>query len=162
MSFSRVCLYLSLAALLTCVPASAATTKTHHAASSRAKTAHRLSTHAGKRSHKMHGQQAIDSERVTQIQQALVREHYLSAEPNGEWDSTTQAAMQKYQADHGWQTRLMPDSRALKALGLGPDYSTAINAKDVAANNGGAGPAPAAGVSSAQATGFTASSGVNR
>ncbi len=37
--------------------------------------------------------------------------------------------MQKYQADQGWQTKLMPDSRALKKLGLGPDYSTAINAK---------------------------------
>jgi hypothetical protein len=145
------------------LPVSAATTtKTHHAASSHAKTAHRLSTHPGKRSHKLHGQQAIDSERVTQIQTALAREHYLSAEPNGEWDSTTQAAMQKYQADHGWQTRLMPDSRALKSLGLGPDYSTAINAKDVAANNGGAGSMPSAAVSSAQATGFTAASGVNR
>ncbi len=38
------------------------------------------------------------------------------------------AAMQKYQADQGWQTKLMPDSRALKKLGLGPDYSNAINA----------------------------------
>ena len=37
--------------------------------------------------------------------------------------------MQKYQADHGWQTKLMPDSRALKKLGLGPDYSGAINAQ---------------------------------
>ena len=143
-------------------PAFAATAKAHHATSSHARTAHRLSTHARKRSHKLHGQQAIDSERVTQIQQALVREHYLSAEPNGEWDSTTQAAMQKYQADHGWQTRLLPDSRALKALGLGPDYSTAINAKDVAANNGSFAPAPAASVPSTQAAGFTAASGINR
>ena len=38
--------------------------------------------------------------------------------------------MQKYQSDQGWQTKLMPDSRALKKLGLGPDYSSAINAKD--------------------------------
>ena len=38
--------------------------------------------------------------------------------------------MQKFQADQGWQTKLTPDSRALKKLGLGPDYSTAINAKD--------------------------------
>jgi hypothetical protein len=28
--------------------------------------------------------------------------------------------MQKYQGDHGWQTKLTPDSRALIALGLGP------------------------------------------
>ncbi len=77
----------------------------------------------------MRGQQAIEPERVTQIQQALIREHYLTGEADGKWDATTIAAMQKYQADHGWQTKLMPDSRALKKLGLGPDYSEAINAK---------------------------------
>ena len=64
----------------------------------------------------------------SQIQQALIREHYLSGDATGKWDATTQAAMQKYQADQGWQTKLMPDSRALKKLGLGPDYSNAINA----------------------------------
>ena len=81
-------------------------------------------------SHKLHGQQAIEPARVTEIQQALIREHYLTGEANGKWDATTKAAMQKYQADQGWQTKLMPDSRALKKLGLGPDYSNAINAKD--------------------------------
>jgi hypothetical protein len=29
--------------------------------------------------------------------------------------------MQKYQADNGWQTKLVPDSRAIIKLGLGPD-----------------------------------------
>ena len=80
------------------------------------------------KSHKLHGQQAIDSERVTAIQTALVREHYLSSEPSGKWDADTQAAMLKFQADQGWQTRLTPDSRALIKLGLGPNHSTAINA----------------------------------
>jgi peptidoglycan hydrolase-like protein with peptidoglycan-binding domain len=74
------------------------------------------------------GQQAIDSERVIQIQQALIREHYMTGDATGNWDSSTIAAMQKFQADQGWQTKLMPDSRALKKLGLGPDYSNAINA----------------------------------
>ena len=78
----------------------------------------------------MRGQQAIEPERVTEIQLALIREHYLNEEANGEWDAATIAAMQKYQADQGWQTKLTPDSRALKKLGLGPDYSNAINAKD--------------------------------
>jgi len=76
----------------------------------------------------MHGQQAIDSERVTAIQTALVREHYLTSEPSGKWDAETQAAMLKFQADQGWQTRLTPDSRALIKLGLGPNHSSAINA----------------------------------
>jgi peptidoglycan hydrolase-like protein with peptidoglycan-binding domain len=78
----------------------------------------------------MHGQQAIDSERVTQIQQALIREHYLSGEPSAKWDSETQAAMLKFQGDQGWQTKLMPDSRALIKLGLGPNHSDAINASE--------------------------------
>jgi hypothetical protein len=113
------------------------------------------------RSHRIHGQQAIDSERVTQIQQALIRQHYLTGEPSGQWDATTQAAMQKYQADQGWQTRLTPDSRALVKLGLGPDYSTAINAKDIASS--GSATAPAASSDASQQTaGFAAASGVNQ
>ena len=31
--------------------------------------------------------------------------------------------MQQYQSDHGWQTKLMPDSRALISLGLGPNHT---------------------------------------
>ncbi len=110
------------------------------------------------KSHKLHGQQVIDSNRVTEIQQALIREHYLNGEASGNWDSTTQAAMAKYQSDQGWQTRLTPDSRALKKLGLGPDYSTAINANGSAF----AAPAPASSIPAAQAAGFAAASRVNQ
>lgn len=85
--------------------------------------------HSSLRSRRQRGQQSIDPERVTQIQQALIGKHYLTGDPTGKWDATTVAAMQKFQADNGWQTKLMPDSRALMKLGLGPDYSTAINAK---------------------------------
>jgi hypothetical protein len=66
--------------------------------------------------------------------------------------------MQKYQADNGWQTKLMPDSRALLKLGLGPDYSTAINAK-------GSSFAPAQPRTNTPPTltaGFVAGSGVNQ
>jgi hypothetical protein len=107
---------------------------------------------------KVHGQQAIAPERVTEIQQALSREHYLSKDADGQWDSTTTAAMQKYQADQGWQTKLMPDSRALKKLGLGPDYSTAINAKTATF----ADPPPVSTIPSGVASGFAQGSGVNR
>jgi hypothetical protein len=77
---------------------------------------------------KTRGQQSIDPQRATAIQQALIREHYLNSEPTGRWDEETQAAMTKFQADQGWQTKLTPDSRALIKLGLGPDHSGAINA----------------------------------
>jgi len=161
-SLKRICFYCCLAVLLACVPASASTRTRHRSAFSHARTARHTSLHT-RRHHRIRGQQAIEPDRVTEIQQALVREHYMTGDPNGEWDSTTQAAMQKYQADHGWQTRLMPDSRALKALGLGPDYSSAINAKDVVANNGAAqAPAPAPAVPVPQAAGFAAAAGVNQ
>ena len=73
------------------------------------------------------GQQAIDSERARQIQQALIREHYLDGAPTGAWDSATQAAMQRYQADQGWQSKTTPDSRALIKLGLGPSPEHLLN-----------------------------------
>jgi hypothetical protein len=73
------------------------------------------------------GQKAIDGERARQIQEALIREHYLEGEPSGNWDSATQAAMQRYQADQGWQTKTIPDSRALIKLGLGPSPEHLLN-----------------------------------
>jgi peptidoglycan hydrolase-like protein with peptidoglycan-binding domain len=128
---------------------------THHAAKS-TRTSAKTSTKS--RHKKLHGQQAIDSSRVTEIQQALIRQHYMTGEANGEWDSSTIAAMQKFQADQGWQTKLMPDSRAIKKLGLGPDYSNAINAS----GSSFAEPKPAAEIPSTLASGFAAASGVNR
>jgi peptidoglycan hydrolase-like protein with peptidoglycan-binding domain len=74
---------------------------------------------------KRKGQQVIKPERVTEIQEALIREKYLTGEPNGKWDARTQAAMTRYQADNGWQSKVTPDSRALIKLGLGPNYSQA-------------------------------------
>jgi peptidoglycan hydrolase-like protein with peptidoglycan-binding domain len=59
-----------------------------------------------KTSSKVHGQQGIDTERATQIQQALIREHYMTGTPSGQWDDATKAAMTKFQADNGWQTKL--------------------------------------------------------
>jgi hypothetical protein len=67
----------------------------------------------------------IDSARATQIQNALIKAGYLSGSPSGVWDAPTQAAMEKLQADNGWQTKLVPDSRALIKLGLGNSYSPA-------------------------------------
>lgn len=91
---------------------------------------------------------------MLQIQQALIREHYLNGEASGSWDATTNAAMQKYQADQGWQTKLMPDSRALKKLGLGADYSNAINAKTSSFND----PPPSNTIPADRVAGFAAGS----
>jgi peptidoglycan hydrolase-like protein with peptidoglycan-binding domain len=73
------------------------------------------------------GQQKIDTQRAREIQEALIREHYLNGKASGVWDDTSQKAMQKYQADHGWQSKTTPDSRALIKLGLGPDHVHLLN-----------------------------------
>jgi peptidoglycan hydrolase-like protein with peptidoglycan-binding domain len=80
---------------------------------------------------KVRGQQAIQGDRARQIQTALVREGYMKGEPSGVWDQSTKDAMTRYQADHGWQTKTLPDSRALIQLGLGPSHEDAINAQAV-------------------------------
>jgi peptidoglycan hydrolase-like protein with peptidoglycan-binding domain len=151
--FLRGSLTVVLLAILAASPAFA-TRSRHGSSSSRSRTLHK----AAPKSHKLHGQQAIESARVTEIQEALIREHYLSGQANGKWDSTTEAAMQKYQADQGWQTKLMPDSRALKKLGLGPDYSTAINAKD----SSFADPPSVRTIPVPQSEGFASAAGVSR
>jgi hypothetical protein len=71
----------------------------------------------------VHGQRSIDSSRASEIQKALIQQKYLTGAPSGQWDSQTQAAMRQYQTDHGWQTKLTPDSRALISLGLGPNHT---------------------------------------
>jgi hypothetical protein len=76
---------------------------------------------------KKRGQQKIDKTRTQAIQEALIREHYLHGEPSGSWDASTQKALEKYQADHGWQAKVVPDSRALISLGLGPDHDHLLN-----------------------------------
>jgi hypothetical protein len=64
---------------------------------------------------------AMDTERATQIQTALIKSGYLSGQATGSWDAQSIAAMQKLQSDNGWQTKIVPDSRALIKLGLGPN-----------------------------------------
>jgi hypothetical protein len=76
---------------------------------------------------KPRGQQKIDSDRVQAIQEALIREHYLSGEASGTWNQGSEDAMRRYQADHGWQSKAVPDSRALIKLGLGPSHDHLLN-----------------------------------
>jgi hypothetical protein len=119
---------------------------------------HRYLHHHYYRHARVRGQQAIQPERVTQIQQALIKAHYMSGDPTGKWDDTTRAAMQKYQADNGWQTKITPDARALVKLGLGEDYSDAINAKNLSL----ASPPPAAQIPASEEAGFAAAAGVSQ
>ena len=69
----------------------------------------------------------MDSERVQAIQVALIREHYLSGDATGTWNAASEEAMRRYQADNGWQSKTVPDSRALIKLGLGPSKDHLLN-----------------------------------
>lgn len=111
---------------------SSASSPKHHSAStssgakkSSSKTTGKHSSH--KKSSRVRGQQKIDSTRAMAIQEALIREHYLTGEPAGTWNDASESAMRRYQADHGWQSKTVPDSRALISLGLGPSKDNLLN-----------------------------------
>jgi|SRR5580704_1319758 hypothetical protein len=111
----------------------AKTTSTNHtksasASSSRTSSARtkRASTRKSKKK-TARGQQKIEPERAQAIQQALIREHYLAGDAAGTWNQASEDAMRKYQADHGWQSKTVPDSRALISLGLGPNHDHLLN-----------------------------------
>ena len=111
-------------------PSSSSTS--HSAKSKTAKTnstSSSTSSRRGKKSKKTakRGQEKIDSGRTQQIQEALIRQHYLSGEPTGKWDAATEDALRKFQGDNGWQNKTVPDSRALIKLGLGPSHDHLLN-----------------------------------
>ena len=130
-----------LALLLLTGAASAATQSKHTSSSHKSASSHHASAHktaySGKHSSKhaskktaserAHGQRTIGEDRTREIQTALIREHYLTGEPSGVWDAESKNAMMRYQEDNGWQTKSMPDSRALIKLGLGPDHKNLLN-----------------------------------
>jgi hypothetical protein len=109
-------------------PASHTSTSSHKKSSS---PSTHSTTSKGKKSRKSaanrHGQQKIDPQRTLEIQQALIREHYLTGKPSGVWNDETQQAMQRYQSDNNWQSKTTPDARALIKLGLGPDHEHLLN-----------------------------------
>jgi hypothetical protein len=102
--------------------------KTSHSSSKSSKSHSKTTT----KNWKSKGQKAIGSDRTREIQEALIREHYLSGDANGLWDTRTQEAMRSFQAKQGWQTKVLPDSRALIKLGLGPDHSDVLNPETAA------------------------------
>jgi len=108
----------------------ASTAATSSGSTKSASSTHSTSTKPRSRKKKSvsaRGQQKIDSTRARSIQEALIREHYMSGEASGTWNQTSEDAMRKYQADHGWQSKTVPDSRALIKLGLGPSNDHLLN-----------------------------------
>jgi hypothetical protein len=108
-------------------PAAGTHDKSTTAVAARSKTTHASTRKGSKRKTTARGQQKIDPERAQAIQEALIREHYLSGEAAGTWNQSSEEAMRRYQADHGWQSKTVPDSRALISLGLGPSHDHLLN-----------------------------------
>jgi len=153
----RVFTLLAVVALWATLAHAAPTTRKHQSKSAKASvkrvSASTHSSHGRKslkkaKSNRSRGQQAIQDDRARDIQQALIREKYMSGEPSGKWDQSTKDAMARYQSDNGWQTKSLPDSRALIKLGLGPSHEDILNPEtaaisapmNTAASGGGAVP----------------------
>ena len=117
-------------------------TKSSTVSSKTKKNSHKTST-KGKRSRKSarkRGQQNIDPTRAREIQEALIRDGYMQGEASGTWDQASQKAMEKFQSDNGWQSKVIPDSRALIKLGLGPDHQHLLNPESAMTTAPAAGP----------------------
>jgi peptidoglycan hydrolase-like protein with peptidoglycan-binding domain len=100
----------------------------------RGPTSPKLFNKRSKSAPKPAAQRGIDDTRATQIQTSLIKSGYLSGEASGHWDAGTEAAMQKFQSDNGWQTKLIPDSRAIIKLGLGPAQNSGQSTSAAAAS----------------------------
>jgi peptidoglycan hydrolase-like protein with peptidoglycan-binding domain len=65
------------------------------------------------------------SERVKEIQQALLDAGYMESEPDGKWGDQSMAALKRFQEDHSITPTGRINSLSLIALGLGPQRGPA-------------------------------------
>ncbi len=108
-------------------PSSTTHLKSSSATARSGKSRQTAGSRRGSRKRTARGQQKIDAQRAQEIQAALIREHYLTGDANGNWNPACEEAMRRYQADHGWQSKTVPDARALISLGLGPSHDHLLN-----------------------------------
>lgn len=65
-----------------------------------------------------HASPGIPSERVTEIQKALIKAGYLDGPASGQYDDATIQAMKQFQADNGLSQTGLPSAPLLKKLGV--------------------------------------------
>ena len=74
----------------------------------------------------------IPSERVTEIQNALIKAGYMQAPASGQYDEATTQAMKQYQAANGLPPTGLPSAPLLKKLGVSKrtndGYAVPVNA----------------------------------
>ncbi len=66
-------------------------------------------------------QKAPTADRITEIQSALSRNGFYDGNPNGKWDASSVAAMQKFQSANGLDATGKLDALSLQKLGLGSE-----------------------------------------
>jgi peptidoglycan hydrolase-like protein with peptidoglycan-binding domain len=99
----------------TASPSSHSSTSSHSA-----KTSAKKKTTSSK-SARVKMQTAPTADRITEIQSALARASAYTGEPNGKWDASTIAAMQKFQQANGLSPSGKLDALSLQKLGFGSD-----------------------------------------
>jgi len=90
-------------------------------ASGTAKKSSKSGKSSSRKSKRVKGQAAPTTDRINEIQGALVKKGAYSGEPSGKWDDSTVEAMKKFQASHGLNPTGKMDALTLQKLGLGSD-----------------------------------------
>jgi peptidoglycan hydrolase-like protein with peptidoglycan-binding domain len=67
------------------------------------------------------------SERIREVQQALVDRGYLRTEPTGSWNAESMEALKRFEAEQKVRVDGKIDSKMLIALGLGPKYDSNLS-----------------------------------
>jgi Putative peptidoglycan binding domain len=68
-------------------------------------------------------QKAPTTDRIKEIQGALAQGGYYQGDPNGKWDSSSVAALEKFQSANGIEPTGKLDAPSLQKLGLGSDIA---------------------------------------
>jgi len=74
---------------------------------------------ASRKSKRVKGQAAPTSDRINEIQSALVKQGFYDGEPSGKWDDSSAEALRKFQTTNGLTPTGKLDARTLQKLGLG-------------------------------------------
>ena len=96
------------------------TAKASHSTSSGKKSSSAKSS-SKKKSKKVKGQAAPTADRITEIQDALVKKGVLDGTPSGKWDDSTTEAVRKFQSSNGLNPSGKLDALTLQKLGLGSE-----------------------------------------
>ena len=67
------------------------------------------------------------SNRIREVQQALLERGYLKSEVTGSWNAASVEALKRFEADQKVKVDGKIDSKTLIALGLGPKYDNNLN-----------------------------------